>query len=84
MKNGYKLAKKQVNIVCSLENCNFTNKSICFLNTIMVTLFFPRGYNERDKDFVNICRQEETIDVDFKTVAPNASLLTMAGYRDIY
>ena len=45
----------------------------------MVTLFFPRGYNERDKDFVNVCSQEETIDVDFKAVAPNASLLTMAG-----
>ena len=45
----------------------------------MVTLFFPRGNNERDKDFVNVCSQEETIDVDFKTVALNASLLTISG-----
>ena len=30
-KSGYKVAKKQVNVVCSLENRNFTSKSICFI-----------------------------------------------------
>ena len=49
------------------------------LNTIMVRKKNPRGNNERDKDFVNVCSQEETIDVDFKTVALNASLLTISG-----